>query len=98
MAREKGYYAEAGLDVTIHDGFKKDINAVVNGKTGLFSATRFIRDVLHSPIPIIALTANAMHNDVRHYLEAGMNAHIAKPVDTPYLYHTLAKFLSKGPQ
>lgn len=40
-------------------------------------------------VPIIALTANAFEEDVRHSLEAGMNAHLPKPVDADRLYSTL---------
>jgi len=32
-------------------------------------------------IPIIAMTANAFQDDVRECIDAGMNAHIAKPID-----------------
>ena len=32
-------------------------------------------------IPIIAMTANAFQDDVREGIDAGMNAHIAKPID-----------------
>ena len=40
-------------------------------------------------VPIIALTANAFEEDVRQSMEAGMNAHLPKPVDTDQLYDTL---------
>ena len=40
-------------------------------------------------VPIIALTANAFEEDVRQSLEAGMNAHLPKPVDADRLYETL---------
>ena len=32
-------------------------------------------------IPIIAMTANAFQDDIRDCIDAGMNAHIAKPID-----------------
>lgn len=58
-------------------------------------ATRIIR-ALDRPdaavIPIIAMTANAFDNDVRNCLEAGMNAHIGKPVEPKILYQTLAEY------
>ncbi len=41
-------------------------------------------------IPIVAMTANAYNEDVRRAREAGMNGHLAKPIDTPRLYHTLS--------
>ena len=42
-------------------------------------------------IPIFAMTANAFTEDVSEALNAGMNGHIAKPVDTQMLYRTLRK-------
>ncbi len=42
-------------------------------------------------IPIVAMTANAYEDDVRRALEAGMNGHLAKPIDTALLYRTLGE-------
>lgn len=47
-------------------------------------------------IPIIAMTANAFSDDVETVREAGMNGHIAKPVDTRVLYEILNRFLVRG--
>lgn len=44
-------------------------------------------------IPIIAMTANAFEQDVKAAMEAGMNAHIAKPLDVNILYEKLAREL-----
>lgn len=59
-----------------------------------YEATRAIR-ALSRPdaktIPIIAMTANAFTEDVSAALNAGMNDHIAKPIDTQILYSTLKK-------
>jgi len=44
-------------------------------------------------IPIVALTANAMIDDVSNYLNQGFDAHIAKPIDISNLYGTLNLFL-----
>ena len=65
---------------------------VMNG----IEATRQIR-ALPLPwaktIPIIAMTANAMKDDVKRCLDAGMNQHLAKPVDMEQLLKTLAQTL-----
>ena len=41
-------------------------------------------------IPIIAMTANAFAEDEREALAAGMNAHVAKPIDLRMLARTVA--------
>ncbi len=45
-------------------------------------------------IPILALTANALPSDLEATRAAGMNAHLAKPVDAELLYGTLKKCIS----
>ena len=59
-------------------------------------ATRLIRK-LDRPdaktIPIIALTANAFDEDVQRSLQAGLNAHLSKPVQPETLYETLENFI-----
>jgi CheY-like chemotaxis protein len=45
-------------------------------------------------IPIIALTANAFDEDVQNSIDAGMNAHLSKPVEPDKLYETLAKYVT----
>ena len=44
-------------------------------------------------IPIIALTANAFDEDVQRSLQAGLNAHLSKPVDPDSLYETLKSLI-----
>jgi DNA-binding response OmpR family regulator len=46
-------------------------------------------------LPIVALTANAFDEDIRHSLAAGMNAHLAKPLDPALLYQTLAELIGR---
>lgn len=62
-----------------------------------FSATRQIRDWEYSEnrprLPIIALTADAAPEDRARCLEAGMDEHLAKPLDSAELRRTLADFL-----
>jgi len=58
------------------------------------TATRAIR-ALERPdgktVPIIAMTANAFQEDAEKCYEAGMNAHVAKPLDIPKLVATIAR-------
>ena len=44
-------------------------------------------------IPIIALTANAFDEDVQRSLQAGLNAHLSKPVDPENLFETLESLI-----
>jgi CheY-like chemotaxis protein len=43
-------------------------------------------------IPIIAVTASAMKEDVERTIESGMNDHLNKPIDVTKLYQTLLKY------
>ena len=60
-----------------------------------YEATRVIR-AKNKKIPIIALTANAMVEDVQKTKAVGMNAHLNKPIDVEKLYATILKFISQG--
>ena len=60
-----------------------------------FSDPDNIRNSLASE-PIIALTANAFDEDVQRSLQAGMNAHLTKPVDPDHLYQTMEVLIYTG--
>lgn len=67
------------------------------GMDGL-EATRTIRALDRRDarsIPIIAMTANAFDEDIRMSMEAGMNAHLAKPVEPKRLFETLNAVLGQ---
>ena len=67
---------------------------VMNG----YEASRKIRaieDPYLSGIPIIALTANAFEEDVNHAAEAGMNGHIAKPIDPDQMMNKLSEIVGQ---
>ena len=63
-----------------------------------YDATRAIRSMERedaAAIPIIAMTANAFAEDIQAAAAAGMNAHVAKPVDMAVLRETLLRALKK---
>ena len=78
-----------------YDAVLMDIQMpVING----YEATRVIRALPREDagtIPIIAMTANAFAEDVQTALEAGMTAHVAKPIDLDVLQTTLKNALSQ---
>jgi signal transduction histidine kinase/DNA-binding response OmpR family regulator/HPt (histidine-containing phosphotransfer) domain-containing protein len=57
------------------------------------TATRLIREGAGSGVPILAMTANAFAENRIECLAAGMNDHIAKPVNPEHLYATLLRWL-----
>ena len=76
-----------------YDAILMDIQMpVMNG----YEATRAIRRLHRADareIPILAMTANAFSEDVQAAMEAGMNAHLAKPVDVNVLRAELRRAL-----
>lgn len=64
-----------------------------------YEATKAIRNSIHpqaKTIPIIAMTANAFNEDVQNALEAGMNAHVSKPMNTNTLEKAVRKLSANG--
>jgi CheY-like chemotaxis protein len=45
-------------------------------------------------IPIVALTANALSHQVEEYLAAGMDGHVAKPIEIAKLYEAISRALN----
>ena len=80
---EEGYYDAILMDMRMPE------------MDGL-EATRRIRSMNRADakkIPIIALTANAFDEDVQQSMQAGLNAHLSKPVDPDVLFETLEGLL-----
>ncbi|WP_432467269.1 transporter substrate-binding domain-containing protein [Agarivorans sp. Z349TD_8] len=64
-----------------------------------FEATRAIRkNSRFATLPIIAMTAHAMKEDQQRCFEAGMNAHLAKPIDPEQLFSVLSQYLAPQAQ
>ena len=83
---EPGYYSAVLMDMRMPE------------MDGL-EATRTIRAMEDRPdakeIPIIALTANAFDEDVQRSLQAGLNAHLSKPVKPEALFETLEELIKR---
>jgi len=60
-----------------------------------FEATDYIRNTLHSSIPIIALTADVTTVDLAKCMAVGMNDYIAKPIDERLLYSKIVGLVKK---
>lgn len=80
-----GYYSVVLMDIQmpVMDGYEatKEIRA--------------IEDEALASIPIIAMTANAFEEDRQAALNAGMNGHLAKPVETEKLFVVLSDIIKK---
>jgi CheY-like chemotaxis protein len=58
-----------------------------------YTATRLLREnPAWRNLPVIAMTANAMLGDREKVLAAGMNDHVAKPIDVQELYRALSRW------
>ena len=82
-SKPEGYYDGVLMDIQMPQ---------MNG----YEAARAIRSLTRADaadIPIIAMTANAFAEDVQQSMKAGMNAHLAKPLDAALLKRTLRSFL-----
>ena len=76
-----------------YDAVLMDIQMPVMDGYEASRAIRALDNPALSGIPIIALSANAFSEDIRAAKEAGMNGHIAKPIDIANLMETLADIL-----
>lgn len=82
------------VDAGYYDAILMDIQ--MPGMNG-YETTMAIRklDSARAAVPIIAMTANAFEEDRRNAIKAGMDGHVAKPVDVALLMETLTRILKK---
>ncbi len=87
-----GKLAIEKLQVGVYDIILMDLQMPeMNG----FEATEYIRNTMHSTIPIIALTADVTTVDMDKCKAVGMNDYIAKPVDENFLYNKIVGLVTK---
>ncbi|WP_394172693.1 PAS domain S-box protein [Thalassotalea litorea] len=89
---ENGLIAIDMLEPDRYDGILMDCQMpVMDG----YSATRKIRELEeYKDIPILAMTANAMAGDKEKALQAGMNDHIAKPINVETMFQIMANWIN----
>ena len=83
QSHEPGYYDAVLMDMRMPE------------MDGL-EATKAIRSMARADaktVPIVALTANAFDEDVQRSMQAGLNAHLSKPVEPDALFETLENLI-----
>jgi PAS domain S-box-containing protein len=89
---ENGKIAVEKIHTMEYDIILMDLQMpIMNG----FAATEYIRNTMHSNIPIIALTADVTTVDLAKCKAVGMNDYIAKPVDERLLYTKIMNLVKK---
>ena len=77
------------------DAVLMDINMPVMNGLDASRAIRALEDAELAKIPMIAMTASALSEDVRAALDAGMNAHVSKPIEINKLMATISDILAE---
>ena len=81
-----------------YDAILMDVQMPVMNGLEATKAVRSGENPLGKTIPIVAMTANAFTEDIQHCLDAGMNAHVSKPLDVAVLERTLKGLIWGGKQ
>jgi signal transduction histidine kinase/DNA-binding response OmpR family regulator/HPt (histidine-containing phosphotransfer) domain-containing protein len=103
--------ADVEIDVDIAQNGQIAVNKILNNKNRYdvvlmdvqmpvmdgIEATRKIREHT-TELPIIAMTAHAMEEEKQRCYQAGMNDHIAKPIDPHTFYQVIARWVKERPQ
>ncbi|MES9937150.1 MAG: transporter substrate-binding domain-containing protein [Sedimenticola sp.] len=88
---------QVALDRLKHEDFDAVLMDVQMPVMDGYTASMEIRkDPAYAELPIIAMTANAMAGDREKCLDAGMNDHVAKPIDPKEMYEALSKWIKPG--
>lgn len=88
-----GAEAFAESEIGYFDAVLMDIRMPVMNGIEAAEAIRAMDRADAKTVPIIAMTANAYEEDVKKSLDAGMNEHLAKPVEPAKLYETLSRYI-----
>ena len=79
-----------------YDAILMDVRMPVMDGLGATRAIRALERPDAGTIPIIAMTANVFEEDMERSLEAGMNAHLSKPVAPEKMYETMARLIAEN--
>ena len=82
---QTGYYDAILMDIRM---------PLMDGLTATTSI-RHLSNADAATVPIVAMTANAFDDDIEKSKAAGMDAHLAKPIDSERLYQTLYHLISR---
>jgi len=85
----------SGHEAGYYDAILMDVRMPVMDGLSAAAAIRALDRPDAKEIPIIAMTANAFDEDVQNSLQAGMNAHLSKPVEPERLYETLRALVKR---
>jgi signal transduction histidine kinase/ActR/RegA family two-component response regulator len=94
---------DSGLDISVAKNGKEGLEAfmceeyelvITDMQMPILDGVGLAKEIrkTNNDIPIVALTANAMQEDIQKTKEAGMNSHLVKPIDIPSLYRTILQF------
>ena len=107
LLREKGVLTEladdgqkavekfAKTDIGFFDAILMDIRMPVMDGIQAARAIRALTRDDAKTVPILAMTADAFTEDIQKCLDAGMNGHIAKPIEPEKLYSSLAAAVNR---
>ena len=95
LSAENGELALAALESNPHiDAILMDVHMPI--MSGFVATKRIKQNPKTSEIPVIALTASVLKDDIRHCQDAGMDDFLEKPVQINKLFSVLKKWIPKG--